>query len=171
MGFSGGGTGSFVLPDHTHTNAIANGGALVGATSLVDAAVMDTYVYGELAPGTSQADEVTTNQVFSGTNGVLEDVTDMTLTMPTNANKAIVTFIVKWTGASIGTPLLLAIVDDGTAGTTISTTLAVAGQAIISTISKVVENDGQIVKLQAARENSINVTINSQSNCHSMELK
>ena len=41
MGFGGGGTGSFVLPDHLHTNALADGGALDEAVSLINDGAAD----------------------------------------------------------------------------------------------------------------------------------
>jgi hypothetical protein len=49
MGFGGGGSGSFVLPNHEHTNVLADGGALVGATSLVDAETLDAWFASEFA--------------------------------------------------------------------------------------------------------------------------
>jgi hypothetical protein len=49
MGFGGGGSGSFVLPNHEHTNVLADGGALVGATSLVDAETLDAWFATEFA--------------------------------------------------------------------------------------------------------------------------
>ncbi len=49
MGFGGGGSGSFVLPNHKHTNVLADGGALVGATSLIDLETIDAYFATEYA--------------------------------------------------------------------------------------------------------------------------
>jgi len=43
MGIGGGGTGTYSLQDHTHTNADEDGGALVGDTTLVDAETLDTW--------------------------------------------------------------------------------------------------------------------------------
>ena len=40
MGFGGGGTGSFALPNHDHTNALEDGGELLENTTLVDGSTM-----------------------------------------------------------------------------------------------------------------------------------
>ncbi len=49
MGFGGGGSGSFVLPNHDHTNILADGGELLEATSLIDGVTLQTWVSAEIA--------------------------------------------------------------------------------------------------------------------------
>lgn len=44
MGFSGGGTGAFSLPDHTHTNTLLDGGELEKAVSLIDGDTLQTWL-------------------------------------------------------------------------------------------------------------------------------
>ena len=44
MGFGGGGSGSFVLPNHDHTNVLADGGELLEATSLIDGITLKAWV-------------------------------------------------------------------------------------------------------------------------------
>ncbi len=82
MGFGGGGTGSFVLPNHTHTNAIANGGALVGATSLIDLETIDTYFASEYAavkPIFTQTQSKDTT--FSTGSTVVTNITNCAITL------------------------------------------------------------------------------------------
>jgi len=47
MGFGGGGTGSFSLPDHLHTNALLAGGSLEELVTLVDGATMAAWFAGK----------------------------------------------------------------------------------------------------------------------------
>lgn len=44
MGFGGGGSGSFVLPNHDHTNVLADGGELLEATSLIDGITLAAWI-------------------------------------------------------------------------------------------------------------------------------
>ena len=85
MGFGGGGSGSFVLPDHTHTNAIADGGDLEDLVSLVDGATLQAWFDAEFAlvkPVYSKQTIVpTTAQTTTSTS--LVDMTAGTLTLPT----------------------------------------------------------------------------------------
>ncbi len=85
MGFGGGGSGSFVLPNHDHTNILADGGELLEGTSLIDGVTLQTWWTAEyatakhLAP-TIQQDVLTVN--FTTTSGTHVDVTGLLLTMP-----------------------------------------------------------------------------------------
>jgi hypothetical protein len=44
MGFGGGGSGSFVLPNHDHTNVLADGGELLEATTLIDGITLAAWM-------------------------------------------------------------------------------------------------------------------------------
>ena len=44
MGFGGGGSGSFVLPNHDHTNVLADGGELLEAISLIDGITLKAWL-------------------------------------------------------------------------------------------------------------------------------
>ncbi len=59
MGFGGGGSGSFVLPNHTHTNVLLDGGSLEELVSLVDGATMKVWIDNKiaLAQGVEKLDE------------------------------------------------------------------------------------------------------------------
>ncbi len=48
MGFGGGGSGSFVLPNHDHTNVLADGGELLEATTLIDGVTMKAWIDAEM---------------------------------------------------------------------------------------------------------------------------
>lgn len=86
MGFGGGGSGSFVLPNHDHTNILADGGELLEGTSLIDGVTLQTWWTGEYATAkhsapTIQKDILTVN--FTTASGIVVDVTGLVLTLPT----------------------------------------------------------------------------------------
>ena len=95
MGFGGGGSGSFVLPNHTHTNVLADGGALSDLSSLVDAATMQVWFNTEYAATkpviSTQIDTFATT--FTTTSGTLIDITGFSLTLPNRANGTSAIFV------------------------------------------------------------------------------
>ncbi len=81
MGFGGGGSGSFVLPNHTHTAVLQDGGVLGGASSLVDAETLDAWFVSEFAKsmalesvGKMSLIETYTEASATGTNKVFENI-------------------------------------------------------------------------------------------------
>lgn len=69
MGFGGGGSGSFVLPDHDHTNGLADGGELLQATSLIDGITLQAWLEAnsklELIEKYTEAAASATSKIFN----------------------------------------------------------------------------------------------------------
>ncbi len=74
MGFGGGGSGSFVLPNHKHTNILADGGELEELVSLVDGATMKVWVTAEAAAAKSVFTEETDKLTSTFTTGSITKV-------------------------------------------------------------------------------------------------
>ncbi len=84
MGFGGGGSGSFVLPNHKHTNVLADGGNLEELVSLIDGITLKVWLDAAIAAipvATAQAIGLTAGD-FSTTSTSWVDVTGMSLTLP-----------------------------------------------------------------------------------------
>ena len=155
MGFGGGGSGSFVLPNHTHTNVLADGGALVAATTLVGAATLDGWVDPKLI---ATSDEVLKSGTFSTTSNTFVDVTGMTVTLPNDDNKSIITFQI-FTQQIANSDFVAQLVDNATAQNESATKYDGSIATNSMTLVHVAENDGQAIKLQIHSElgNSISV--------------
>ncbi len=67
MGFGGGGSGSFVLPNHLHTNGAADGGDLEEAVTLVDGATMLAWWNAKLAAAATGSLELLDSHKAVGT--------------------------------------------------------------------------------------------------------
>jgi hypothetical protein len=170
MGFNGGGTGSFVLPDHTHTATDEDGGVLDADGTLVDAATLEAFVDSRLpAVATRQDVTVSGSQTFV-TNDTFEDVTGLAITMPNNTNKSLVVFTVEWLSAAVGGSCFIRLVNDGVAEDDFLMQVATAGRPIVTTLPLVVDNDGQIIKVQATRTSSITLTTRDTCRGTSLEL-
>ncbi len=67
MGFGGGGSGSFVLPNHDHTNVLADGGELLEATSLIDGVTLKAWLDAGLATIPTDVFELLDDHTAAGT--------------------------------------------------------------------------------------------------------
>jgi hypothetical protein len=149
MGFGGGGTGSFSLPDHEHTDTLQDGGALVGNTSLVDSETLDTYVASEVAtlkpvPSISTDQNTTGDQTINSSSFV--DLNDMSITLPNNTGSSMVIAVIRWYSSTLGASGRMTWEDDGTpVGVEQDPHALKAGSAIITTLCRVFANDGSVI--------------------------
>ncbi len=104
MGFGGGGSGSFVLPNHEHTNVLADGGELDEIVSLINngatvtmKAWMDTAIAAAIAAATQPLWELIEDYEFTGaasskefdfTNLTMDDHSELVLIMDGSLNAA-----------------------------------------------------------------------------------
>ena len=116
MGFGGGGSGSFVLPNHTHTNALADGGALPSATTLIDALTIQAYSDAEYTANHVKpvVQQFHLGTIFSTSSATLVDITGMTLTLPTVTDgKAFICCTFTVSNSVTLTNSVVALLDDG----------------------------------------------------------
>ena len=161
MGFGGGGSGAFSLPDHDHTNAALDGGELSDLVTLVDGVTLQSWLQTHIR-ATKQLSETASNQNI--TLGSFVDVTNLTLTMPNNHNKSIVCFDLMWYSAVLGAEAWFQILDDGVAQSPFRVSNPVANYNNGLSKSYVCENNGQVVKLQARTASSNAYYIRGGSN-------
>ncbi len=97
MGFGGGGSGSFVLPNHKHTNVLADGGELEDLVSLVDGATLQAWVTAEIAAVqttfTQEVDKLTSD--FSTTSNTKVAVTGLSVVLGATG-QALMTMDLTW---------------------------------------------------------------------------
>ena len=104
------------------------------------------------------------DQTLTADAPTFEDITGMTLTMPTRTNgKAIISATVTFNSATIGTNLFLRFMDNGVAQETFAATAKVAAYETCMTISYVTTLSGQIVKVQGSTEGGGDILIKSNS--------
>jgi hypothetical protein len=151
MGFGGGGTGSFSLPDHNHTNVLQDGGELDETVSLIDngatvtlKAWIDAAIAAAIVAPTTQSQINTA--VFSTSSTSLVDITGMSLTLPSNTGKSLVTVALSYNSNTVANECIVCIKDDTTDLELYSDALATVSRRQNIFISAIVENDGQAVK-------------------------
>ncbi len=152
MGFGGGGSGSFVLPNHTHTNALADGGALQELVSLVDATTIKAYSDAEYAANhvLPTIQEVTFATVFTTTSAVPVDVTGSTLTLPTVTNgKGLVIVAAQCANSSAGAVIKLDISNGGVDGGIAQVQASTAAYTICIPWHETLSLNGAVIKLRA----------------------
>jgi hypothetical protein len=154
MGFGGGGSGSFVLPNHKHTNVLADGGALDEAISLINDGAADvtfsTWVNAKITSAhtspTIQRDELGAN--VTTTSVTFVDITGLSITVPNNTGKFLITAGLNHFTVGAGATNRFRILDNSTAyaeGVVQTTTSTIN---TISTLVHAGDNDGQVVKAQ-----------------------
>lgn len=153
MGFGGGGSGAFSLPNHLHTNALLAGGALDEAVSLINDGVGDvtfiTWINAILAAKAPTRQRVVPGTNFSTTSLTLVDVTGYKITMPTVTNgKFLVNFVVNSHNTSLGAVNVYVLVDDVTAKQPQQVSCPAANYVLINTLSLTGTQSGQAIKLQ-----------------------
>ncbi len=118
MGFGGGGSGSFVLPNHDHTNVLADGGELLEATSLIDGITLKAWVDSAVAVSVAATAPTIQQSLmlvsFTTSSITYVDLTSCTLTMPAPTGKAIIEWQCSWYHSVAGA-MLWRFVDDGVA--------------------------------------------------------
>ena len=151
MGFGGGGSGSFVLPNHDHTNVLADGGELLEATSLIDGitlkAWLDTAIAASVAANipTIQHDSLGANVTTVSTSFV--DITGLSITVPNKTNgKFMLTGVYVYTN-STSANIRFRFVDDATNINAVVDT-SIAGNNATTTDCYTGNSNGQVVKSQ-----------------------
>jgi hypothetical protein len=86
MGFGGGGSGSFVLPNHKHTNVLLDGGELEELVSLVDGATLNAWLAAKLLLIAPTNQSITLSGDFTTVSTTVVDVTGMSLTVANRSN-------------------------------------------------------------------------------------
>jgi hypothetical protein len=152
MGFSGGGTGSFSLPNHEHTNVLEDGGQLDEAVSLIDdegaPVTLETWLNTAIAAGapTSEVDTNTTGDQTINSTDV--DLNDMAVTLPNNTGKSLVIITARWYSTTLGASANIRFLDAAAGQPYYDCHTHVAGQAHINTYCYIADNDGQVIKAQ-----------------------
>jgi hypothetical protein len=107
MGFSGGGTGSFSLPNHNHTNVLLDGGELDEAVSLIDngaTVTLKAWCEGLIASNkasfASEQDQLTSD--FTTSSNTPVNVTGLSVGLDA-AGQALMTFDCPWANSSHNT--------------------------------------------------------------------
>ena len=149
MGFGGGGTGSFSLPDHTHTATLQDGGSLEDLASLVDDVTLQTWVSAEIASAVTSPTKqlVTLGSTFSTTSTTLVDITGMSITVANKTNGKFVMSANMTSSALAINNASFAWSDDGVVGQDFVQHFSHVGNEIV-TLNHVGDSDGQVVKLQ-----------------------
>jgi hypothetical protein len=143
MGFGGGGSGSFVLPNHEHTNAVADGGELDQTLSLMNGVIMQTWRKAVL---TKQ--EYKLGSTFTTSSLTLVDVTAFTLTMLNNTGKFSCTGSVTTNHSVIDGEIIVVLSDGGVDQESIYAVATVANRYKVVPLAYVGDNDGQVLKLR-----------------------
>jgi hypothetical protein len=107
MGFGGGGSGSFVLPNHKHTNVLADGGELEELVSLVDGATMKAWVTAEIAAGktvfTKETDRLTS--IFSTVSATKVPITGLSVVLDASG-QALINFYCSFYNTVAGSTII-----------------------------------------------------------------
>jgi hypothetical protein len=176
MGFGGGGTGSFALPNHTHTNVTEDGGELEELVSLVDGATLQAWVSAEIlsAKPVPASQEVLKSGTFTTTSSTLVDITGMTATLPNNDGKSLVIFQIYY-NMSANYDATFDIMDNTTLQNKATTKYDSTINTNSMTLIHIADNDGQAVKLQGNTEASQTLSIygggTKVSNCLVLSLQ
>jgi hypothetical protein len=151
MGFGGGGSGSFVLPNHDHTNAAADGGALDEAISLINDGAADvtfaTWISNILASKAPIKQNVIKTADTTSTSTSLVDIPDLTLTMGGTGGVTMVTMILSYS-LSTTSNSFFTFADGGTdqTGQTMKRTTNSAGYDKSIAITYTADRSSQIIK-------------------------
>ena len=179
MGFGGGGSGSFVLPNHDHTNVLADGGALDEAVSLINDGAADVtmlaWIQAILTARAPTVQSVTLGASTSTTSAAKVDVTGMSITLPNVAGgKWIATFVIDMKNNNTAAWNSFQLVDGGTVlpANTVYQTHAINYDNSV-TMCATGSCDGQVLKLQYNRNvGTLSVMGAGQANStmHSLEV-
>ena len=171
MGFGGGGSGSFVLPNHTHTNVLADGGALSDTSSLVDAATIQVWFDNEYAAvkGSISSQKDTLSPQFTTTSGTYVDVTGITLTLPNNTGKALIALMAQYK-ASANQHAFFKIYD-GSAQDEMQNRTDTVNAYYSNTVTHIADNDGQVIKVQCAISGGATLTVDTATFLNSFEVQ
>jgi hypothetical protein len=103
MGFGGGGSGSFVLPNHLHTNGVADGGDLEELVSLIDGITFKAWLDAAIAASPATTQTVEKSGDFTTTSTSVVDFTGMSITMPNVTNgKYMLSCVLDWSRSIAG---------------------------------------------------------------------
>jgi hypothetical protein len=170
MGFGGGGSGSFVLPNHKHTNVLADGGNLEELVSLIDGITFKAWIDAKILANAPTIDSVVNAANFSTSAGVYVDVTGMSITMPTKTNGKymLVASLIVSTSIAVKT-IYVRFVDDVTATGGLVSYVSVGGAGTQTMVSNAIVGDlsGQVVKLQVNDWGGGTVTVYGAANTKS----
>lgn len=152
MGFGGGSTGAFSLPNHLHTNALQDGGDLERLVTLVDGNAFPTFSTQDIRPTTS----------FTTTSATLVDATGWTLTTANRVNvKSLISCILSF-GTSAASQLMYAAWNvDGVVEKALQfySSIATATGTYCVTMPLAVEIQNKVCKIQVGVSGGVTLTL------------
>ncbi len=171
MGFGGGGSGSFVLPNHKHTNVLADGGELEELVSLIDGITLKAWLDAAIitAKGTITSQEDAAS-AFTTTSATYVDITGFSITVPNDAGKSLITSQISG-GLNIADAFSVRLMNDTTAlgAYPVHNDTATANYGV--TLAAIVDCDGQVVKTQLKTDGGATYTIQATfSKMYSFEV-
>ena len=160
MGFGGGGSGSFVLPNHTHTNVLANGGELEDLVSLVDGVTMQVWLDAELALKKPLISDVLRTTNFTTVSSTYVDITTFTKTMSNVTNgKALLIGVLQTYSSANNSPMWFQWLDNSVGKFFIAYHGVAINTLATQTLPCVTTTEGQICKMQCHSHGGATTTV------------
>jgi hypothetical protein len=152
MGFGGGGSGSFVLPNHKHTNVLADGGDLEEAVTLVDGVTLAAWLTAKGFLSTTTITTANLAATFTNNTGTLLEVTGMSIVLTNVAGGACTILFNSNYSQGAGKQFRFVIADDGTNVNEVRGDYASADAHRIMSLTWALATDGSDVSVMIASE-------------------